>query len=54
MSKAIELSYQASHLNSKYGLRGMDPAQIRLQGAIFGRLGMSDIRDNLCTYTTVL
>lgn len=39
MTKAVELSYQSSHINGKYGLRGMEATQMRLHGAIFGRLG---------------
>lgn len=39
IAKAVEMSYQAGHLNGKYGLKGLEPTQLRLQGSLFARLG---------------
>lgn len=48
VTKAIESSYQAGHLNRQYDIHSMAASQIRLHGSIFARLGQAPLAEQHC------
>ncbi|KAL1301515.1 hypothetical protein AAFC00_005758 [Neodothiora populina] len=43
IAKALEQAYQSSYLNNTYDIRNMIPSQLRLQSAMFNRLGQMSL-----------